>query len=81
MREGSVFGASNPPLEIYEAKERLDLGLSEDVEGDRRVVDAFVRFHYGYTEGSGKLKSMGSSRWSSLLQLVSGVGGWFLGRG
>ena len=48
-REGNMFGASNPPPDIYEAYDRLKLGTSTTQKDTKKVLK-FVKYHFGYTD-------------------------------
>ena len=48
-REGNMFGASNPPPDVYEAYDRLKLGTSTTRKDSKKVLK-FVKYHFGYTD-------------------------------
>ena len=48
-REGNMFGASNPPPDVYEAYDRLKLGTSKTHKDTKKVLK-FVKYHFGYTD-------------------------------
>ncbi|MDI1485394.1 MAG: hypothetical protein OHK93_000531 [Ramalina farinacea] len=48
-REGNMFGASNPPPDVYEAYDRLKLGTSTTQKDSKKVLK-FVKYHFGYTD-------------------------------
>ena len=48
-REGSIFGASNPPPNVWDAFDRLRYGFSKDPE-DVKLVDNFKKFHFGFAQ-------------------------------
>lgn len=44
-----MFGASNPPPDVYEAYDRLKLGTSTTQKDSKKVLK-FVKYHFGYTD-------------------------------
>ena len=48
-RDGMIFGASNPPPEVWDAYDRLRHGISNAPE-DVRLVDGFKKFHFGFAQ-------------------------------
>ena len=49
MRNGSIFGASNPPPNVWDAYDRLRHGFSNAPE-DVRLVDNFKVLHFGFAQ-------------------------------
>ena len=57
-REGSIFGASNPPPNVWEAFDRLRHGTST-TPNDVKLVDNFKKFHFGFAQ-QGNVEMLGS---------------------
>lgn len=44
-----MFGASNPPPDVFEAYDRLKLGTTTSQKDSKKVLK-FVKYHFGYTD-------------------------------
>ena len=49
VREGTIFGASNPPPRIWEAYDRIKTGTAVPKK-DVALVNNFVRYHFGFSD-------------------------------
>ncbi|KAL9101803.1 MAG: hypothetical protein Q9163_002974 [Psora crenata] len=49
VREGTIFGASNPPPRIWQAYDRIKSGMSVP-EKDVALVNSFVKYHFGFSD-------------------------------
>ena len=58
VREGTIFGASNPPPRIWQAYDRIKSGQSVPKK-DVSLVNNFVKFHFGFSD-EGDLENVGS---------------------
>ncbi|KAL9638574.1 MAG: hypothetical protein Q9164_001463 [Protoblastenia rupestris] len=58
MREGTIFGASNPPPRIWQAYDRIKVGKSVPKK-DALLVSSFVKYHFGFSD-KGDLEERGS---------------------